>query len=373
MYKTTAAILMLISGAMSTSGAFAQAAAGDPPDSVGAADVANAAARAEALEARYAEVEAEMRALQERLAVLARDYAALGGAVAPKAAQPSGSIRETEQELARLEVELAALRRQFTDTHPRVQLLLRQIEATEGRLAAMSRAQAARGDAEAERRLEAEVAARRAAERRADEENLRAELTRLEAEWAATRAAEQRAQALIAAQANNRPQAEPRPTERDLQAEFEARLQAQRGLFGNTPRYPSSAAWDAMQLVTLTPLLGEYFGTESGILVLRQPADESLGLRDGDVILDIGGREPTTPEHTLRILSSFVPGETLTLQIMRNGQRETREIALPAADAQPAENGGGFPSGGLPLPAPSPPSPPVRPSPEPPPPAPAIP
>jgi hypothetical protein len=115
MYKTTAAILMLISGAMSTSGAFAQAAAGDPPDSVGAADVANAAARAEALEARYAEVEAEMRALQERLAVLARDYAALGGAVAPMAAQPSGSIRETEQELARLEVELAALRRQFTE------------------------------------------------------------------------------------------------------------------------------------------------------------------------------------------------------------------------------------------------------------------
>jgi hypothetical protein len=56
---------------------------------------------------------------------------------------------------------------------------------------------------------------------------------------------------------------------------------------------------------------------------------------------------PTTPEHTLRILSSFVPGETLTLGIMRNGRRETREIALPAVevDGVPAATSGGTPDG----------------------------
>src|SRR5690606_24898676 len=99
-------------------------------------------------------------------------------------------------------------------------------------------------------------------------------------------------------------------------------------------RDPLRSVWDTMQLVTLTPQLGQYFGTESGILVLRAPADESLGLRDGDVILDIGGRVPTSPEHTMRILDSFVPGETLTLGIMRNGRRETREIVLPPLEPE---------------------------------------
>jgi C-terminal processing protease CtpA/Prc len=53
--------------------------------------------------------------------------------------------------------------------------------------------------------------------------------------------------------------------------------------------------WSDMQLVTLTPALGAYFGTEKGLLVVRGPGVDSLKLQDGDVILDIGGREPTTP------------------------------------------------------------------------------
>jgi len=43
----------------------------------------------------------------------------------------------------------------------------------------------------------------------------------------------------------------------------------------------------------------------------QAPEGESLGLREGDVILDIGGRAPASPEHTLRILSSFAPQSDL--------------------------------------------------------------
>ncbi|HEY8520869.1 MAG TPA: PDZ domain-containing protein [Gammaproteobacteria bacterium] len=91
-------------------------------------------------------------------------------------------------------------------------------------------------------------------------------------------------------------------------------------------------AWRSMELVALTPELGSYFGTERGILVVRGPGREGIDLRDGDVILDIGGREPSSPEHAMRILRSFEPGETLRMNIMRQQRRQTLEIELPAAD-----------------------------------------
>jgi hypothetical protein len=100
------------------------------------------------------------------------------------------------------------------------------------------------------------------------------------------------------------------------------------------PRFPSiffnSSPWQDMQLVTLTAGLGSYFGTEKGILVVRGPGNDALGLRDGDVILDIGGREPTSPEHAIRILSSFEEDEALRINVMRERRRQTVEVKVPA-------------------------------------------
>ena len=86
--------------------------------------------------------------------------------------------------------------------------------------------------------------------------------------------------------------------------------------------------WADMELVELTPALGGYFGTNEGILVVRAPSDDGLELRDGDVILEIGGRTPTSTEHAMRILGSFEPGETLELTIMRNQRRQSLELEL---------------------------------------------
>ncbi len=90
------------------------------------------------------------------------------------------------------------------------------------------------------------------------------------------------------------------------------------------------ARWQDLELVALTPTLGQYFGTEQGLLAVRAPAGNELGLRDGDVILDIGGRVPTSPEHAMRILATFAPGETLRVGIMRQQRRQTLEFELPA-------------------------------------------
>ncbi|MYF70442.1 MAG: PDZ domain-containing protein [Proteobacteria bacterium] len=110
----------------------------------------------------------------------------------------------------------------------------------------------------------------------------------------------------------------------DLGELFERRGEASERLLSFRSR------WGDMELVELTPEQGAYFGTETGILVGRAPSDDALAaLIDGDVILDIGGREPNSPEHALRILASFESGETLELAIMRNQDRQTLEVEFP--------------------------------------------
>jgi S1-C subfamily serine protease len=93
-----------------------------------------------------------------------------------------------------------------------------------------------------------------------------------------------------------------------------------------------SEPWADFEFVALTPALGEYFGTNKGLLIVHAPKDDTLGFRDGDVILDIGGREPQSPEHAFRILGSFAPGESLRVSIMRKQARQSLEIKIPGAD-----------------------------------------
>jgi C-terminal processing protease CtpA/Prc len=102
--------------------------------------------------------------------------------------------------------------------------------------------------------------------------------------------------------------------------------------------FGSAGRWGDMELVTLTPDLGQYFDAEAGLLVVRAPGDATLGLRDGDVILGIDGRTPTDPGHAMRILRSYESGERLRLDIIRERQRQELEILVPAADTDGASS-----------------------------------
>lgn len=104
-------------------------------------------------------------------------------------------------------------------------------------------------------------------------------------------------------------------------------------LVNRIERFLPFGRWRDMELVSLTPALGAYFGTDEGLLVVHAPEDDVLPLRDGDVILAIGDRRPTSPEHAMRILGSFEPGETLRLTIMRQQQQQTLQVELPGNDA----------------------------------------
>lgn len=82
-----------------------------------------------------------------------------------------------------------------------------------------------------------------------------------------------------------------------------------------------------MELVSLTPQLGRYFGTDKGVLVVRAPKD--FKLEDGDVILAIDGREPTSGSHATRILGSYQPGEKIAIKVMRQQKTVSVETTLP--------------------------------------------
>jgi len=93
--------------------------------------------------------------------------------------------------------------------------------------------------------------------------------------------------------------------------------------------------WGDAEFVEVTPGLGRYFGTDTGLLVVRVPDAAGGELAEGDVILSIGGRTPQDAGHALRILASYQPGETVQLEIMRDRKRSKVELRIP-------EDGGGL-------------------------------
>ena len=88
-----------------------------------------------------------------------------------------------------------------------------------------------------------------------------------------------------------------------------------------------------LELTTLTPALGHYFGTDKGILVVH--ANGSLKLQDGDVLRAIGGRVPSDENHALRILGSYAPGEVVKLDVLRGRKSISLEAVLPANEGGP--------------------------------------
>jgi hypothetical protein len=100
----------------------------------------------------------------------------------------------------------------------------------------------------------------------------------------------------------------------------------------------AAGVFGSAELVPLNAKLGQYFGADKGLLVVRAPEDARLKLEDGDVILDVDGRVPSSPTHALRILSSYQAGEKLKLNVLRMKKKLSFDITIP----QGGEEGGTF-------------------------------
>ena len=90
----------------------------------------------------------------------------------------------------------------------------------------------------------------------------------------------------------------------------------------------------ALELVPITPKLGQYFGTDKGLLVVKSPpAAAGDRLEEGDVILTIGGRAPENPRQAFRILNSYEPKEIVRVEVLRQRKRLALDLEMPAAGA----------------------------------------
>lgn len=98
--------------------------------------------------------------------------------------------------------------------------------------------------------------------------------------------------------------------------------------------------WGDLEMVSLSPKLGEYFGAKDGVLVVHAPDAKALPLQDGDVIVKVGDRKPASPEQVLRILRSYDGGEKLKLEVVRKGKPVALEVEVPSR-----RSGGGFDGG----------------------------
>ncbi|MDH5271933.1 MAG: PDZ domain-containing protein [Gammaproteobacteria bacterium] len=96
---------------------------------------------------------------------------------------------------------------------------------------------------------------------------------------------------------------------------------------------PRGRGFRALELVPITPRLGQYFGTDHGLLVVKAPPVQGPGLEEGDVIFSIGGRTPESPRHAFRILGSYQPKEQVKVEVLRHRKRLTLDIQVPDADA----------------------------------------
>lgn len=87
--------------------------------------------------------------------------------------------------------------------------------------------------------------------------------------------------------------------------------------------------WGDLEMVSLSPKLGEYFGATEGVLVVHAPEGGDIKLQDGDVIVKVGERKPASPEQVLRILRSYDSGDTLKVEVLRNRKLVTVDVKVP--------------------------------------------
>ena len=151
-------------------------------------------------------------------------------------------------------------------------------------------------------------------------------------------------------------------TERDAERIAErAGHQAERAL----QHLHISTPWWGLNLASLNPDLGNYFGTDKGALVLS--ADESLqALKPGDIVQQVDGEKVERPEDALRLLREQRPGTELKVQVLRQHKPLTLSMKAPEWKGMFVPRPPVPPAPPAPPTAPTPPTPPIARMPAPP-------
>lgn len=123
------------------------------------------------------------------------------------------------------------------------------------------------------------------------------------------------------------------------------------------PRLAEAFRWNGLNLSSIDPQLGRYFGTDSGVLVLST-GEDLANLQAGDVIKRVDGKAVNSPREVMESLRGRPADSSVKIEYLRDRKtanamvkipRATR-LRIPVPPAPPAP------------PAPAPPAPPAPPA-----------
>jgi membrane-associated protease RseP (regulator of RpoE activity) len=121
------------------------------------------------------------------------------------------------------------------------------------------------------------------------------------------------------------------------------------------PMLAEAFRWNGLNLASVDPQLGRYFGTDRGVLVLST-GPELVGLQAGDVIHKVDGKAVDTPREAMAALRAKPADTLVAIDYLRDRKPGSAKVKVP--EALPLR---------VPMP-PRPPKPPAAPAPPPPPP-----
>ena len=96
------------------------------------------------------------------------------------------------------------------------------------------------------------------------------------------------------------------------------------------PMLSEAFRWSGLNLASLDPQLGRYFGTDQGVLVLST-GDELDGLQPGDVMQKIDGKTVDTPREAMAALRARPADSTVRVDYLRERRSATAQVKVPEA------------------------------------------
>ncbi|QCW25261.1 PDZ domain-containing protein [Lysobacter enzymogenes] len=100
----------------------------------------------------------------------------------------------------------------------------------------------------------------------------------------------------------------------------------------NMPLISEAMRWNGLNLASVDPKLGRYFGAQRGVLVISAPL-ELKGLEAGDVIQSVDGRAVDTPREAMDALRGKREGAQVEIGYLRDRANAKLKLTVPKAVA----------------------------------------
>jgi hypothetical protein len=130
------------------------------------------------------------------------------------------------------------------------------------------------------------------------------------------------------------------------------------------PVLAEALRWNGLNLASVDPALGRYFGTDRGVLVLST-GPELASLQPGDVVRSVAGKPVASPREVMDALRGRETGSKVAVEYLRDRKPATAQLTVPEPMRFPIPPAPPAPPAPPTAAPPAPPTPPLAPLPPP--------